>query len=68
MREPSPRVTQVLCGQDGFNNLRRRGRVSQPVDPDDHQLLPEDEDSDLRYDHRTSGDDADDLDADEGDE
>jgi hypothetical protein len=31
--------------------------VTQPVDPEDHPLQPEDEDSDLRYDHRTDGDD-----------
>jgi hypothetical protein len=26
--------------------------MSQPIDPDDHPLLPEDDDSDLRYDDR----------------
>jgi len=29
--------------------------VSQPVEPGDHPLEPEDDDSDLRYDHRTEG-------------
>jgi hypothetical protein len=28
--------------------------MSQPVEPEDHPLQPEDEDSELRYDHRTS--------------
>jgi hypothetical protein len=37
--------------------------VTQPVDPDDHPLLPEDDDSDLRYDHRTEEDDAGEEDA-----
>ena len=27
--------------------------MSQPADPDDHPLLPDDEDSELRYDRRT---------------
>ena len=38
--------------------------MSQPVEPGEHPLEPEDEDSDMRYDHRTE--DADD-DADSGD-
>jgi hypothetical protein len=32
--------------------------MSQPVEPGDHPLEPADDDSDLRYDHRTT--DADD--------
>jgi hypothetical protein len=32
--------------------------VTQPVDPEDHPLQPEDEDSDLRYDHRTDDGDG----------
>ena len=31
--------------------------MTQPVDPDDHPLLPEDDDSELRYDERTTDDD-----------
>jgi hypothetical protein len=33
--------------------------MSQPIDPDDHPLLPEDDESDLRYDERTTEDDSD---------
>lgn len=32
--------------------------MAEPVDPDDHPLRPEDEDSDLRYDERTTEDDS----------
>jgi hypothetical protein len=39
--------------------------MSQPIDPDDHPLLPEDDDSELRYDERTTEDDADGGDAEE---
>ncbi len=31
--------------------------MTQPVEPEDHPLRPDDEDSDLRYDHRTEPDD-----------
>ena len=40
--------------------------MSQPIDPDDHPLRPED-DSELRYDNRTTDDDVEDSDADEQD-
>jgi hypothetical protein len=33
--------------------------MSQPIDPDDHPLLPEDDESELRYDERTTEDDSD---------
>jgi hypothetical protein len=36
--------------------------MSQPIDPDDHPLRPEDDDSELRYDNRTTDDDAEDSD------
>ena len=32
----------------------KEGSMSQPVEPEDHPLQPEDDDSELRYDHRTS--------------
>jgi hypothetical protein len=42
--------------------------MTHPVEPDDHPLLPEDEDSELRYDERTTNDDdSDDDRADEPD-
>lgn len=41
--------------------------MSQPADSDDHPLLPEDDESELRYDERTTEDDADDRDAGEND-
>jgi hypothetical protein len=33
--------------------------MSRSVDPDDHPLRPEDEDSELRYDERTTEDETD---------
>ncbi|MGN6796888.1 MAG: hypothetical protein ACTHKS_01930 [Gaiellaceae bacterium] len=41
--------------------------MSQPIDPDDHPLRPEDEDSDLRYDERTTDQEPDELGEDESD-
>lgn len=32
--------------------------MSHLIDPDDHPLQPEDEDSELRYDHRTEPDEG----------
>lgn len=33
--------------------------MSQPIEPEDHPLLPEDDESELRYDERTTDDDSD---------
>jgi hypothetical protein len=33
--------------------------MSQPADRDDHPLLPEDDESELRYDERTTDDETD---------
>jgi hypothetical protein len=41
--------------------------MSQPADSDDHPLLPEDDESELRYDERTTDNDADEGDAEEDD-
>ena len=41
--------------------------MSQPIDPDDHPLLPEDEDSELRYDERTTDEESDEPGEDEPD-
>jgi hypothetical protein len=39
--------------------------VSQPIEPDDHPLLPEDDESELRYDERTTEADLDESDPEE---
>ena len=36
--------------------------MPEPIDSDDHPLLPEDDESELRYDDRTTDDDSDDGD------
>ena len=33
--------------------------MSQPIEPEDHPLLPEDDESELRYDERTTDDGSD---------
>ena len=41
--------------------------MSEPVDPDDHPLRPEDDDSELRYDERTTEDESEEPGEDETD-